>query len=90
MRVLLLLILVGACFLAGCGTYTPLEELEEKAMLSGDWSAVERRERIITERRVRAMRQCQRGYVSYCESRFGSKRCTCVQKEIISALVYGY
>ena len=46
---LLVLVLLG-----GCGTYTSLEQLEATAMLTGDWSEVEKRERIIARRNLRA------------------------------------
>ena len=39
--------------LGGCGSYSTLEELEQEAMLTGDWSRVEQRERILAKRAMR-------------------------------------
>ena len=84
------LMLAGMCLLAACGSYIPLEVLEEQAMLTGDWSAVERREQIIAERRARSGNHCPNGYITYCETRVGRQDCTCMRKEVLSSLVYGY
>ena len=39
-----LMLLLGAVFLTGCVSMPTLEQLEEQAFLTGDWSAVEQRE----------------------------------------------
>ncbi len=40
-------------FLIGCAPVATLEELEAQAYVSGDWSEVEKRERIIARREAR-------------------------------------
>ncbi len=49
--------------LGGCASFASLEELEAQAMLTGDWSAVERRERIIARREAQDAVQCPSGAV---------------------------
>ena len=87
MKVLLLL---GAGLLtAGCGTYSTLEELEQQALITGDWSAVEQRERVIARRKARRGLNCPAGYMAYCETMIAKKRCTCVNKELMVGVLYG-
>ena len=78
LRVVLLLMLLG-----GCGTYHTLEELEEQAIRTGDWSEVERRERILARQKYRSGYRCPPGQVFYCEQR----RCACVQDEDVHAFL---
>jgi hypothetical protein len=65
--------------LVGCGAQPTLEELETQAFASGDWSAVEARERSIARRAARFGNQCPSGYASYCENHHGSMECTCLK-----------
>ena len=81
------LVLLGVIFLTGCGSTQSLEVLEQQAFISGDWSAVEQRERIIARRIARKGPQCPSGQVAYCEDRYGQARCGCVDNsEFRSAL----
>ena len=81
---------MGACLLtAGCGHYASLEQLEEQALVTGDWSAVEERERIIAKRKARRAPTCPSGYMAYCETMMANKKCTCVSKENMVGLLYG-
>ena len=64
--------------LGGCGSYQTLEELERQAFVTGDWSEVNKRERIIAKRRNRMGLACGSGTTQYCESWGASERCTCV------------
>lgn len=73
--------LLGVFFVTGCGTFTSMEELERQAMLSGDWSAVEARERILARREARFGHQCPVGQVSYCESYVGEMNCKCITND---------
>ncbi len=83
------LVLLGAIFLTGCGSMQSLEELEQQAFLTGDWSAVEQRERIIARREARKGFQCPAGQTSFCEKRFGAARCGCVNNAALrSALAF--
>ena len=69
--------------LGGCGSYQTLEELEKQAFASGDWSAVERRERILAKRRARSGNICSSGATQYCESWGNSTRCSCMSVEAL-------
>lgn len=69
--------------LAGCGTYQTLEELEQEALLTGDWSAVEKRERIIAKRRQRSGPMCPAGRTKYCERWGANERCSCISRDTL-------
>ena len=82
------LVLLGVLILTGCASYQTLEQLETQAFLTGDWSAVEQRQRIIAKRQALRGVQCPTGYVAFCEKRMGRlHRCSCVQNEQIRALL---
>ncbi len=84
MKVLLLL---GAFFLTGCMSMPTLEQLEEQALLTGDWTAVEKRERLIAKRERLRGPQCPAGTMAYCEGHMGQKRCGCVSNAEMRALL---
>ena len=71
-------VLVGLLLLGGCAAQVPIAELEQQAMLTGDWSAVEKRERQIARRAERNATGCGRGMVSYCVDSGGRDRCSCI------------
>ena len=84
------LVLVATVFLiAGCGSFTSMEQLERQALLTGDWSAVERRERIIERRKMQRGPVCPTGQVAVCESMVNSMRCSCVESDAISSILAG-
>ena len=74
------LVLLGVIFLSGCGSFQSLDQLEDQAFLTGDWSAVESRERLIAKRKARSGLQCPAGQVGFCEKRTGRSRCGCVDR----------
>ena len=76
-------------FLGGCASFASLEELEAQAMLTGDWSAVERRERIIARREAQEAVQCPQGAVAVCTDGIGRSRCSCVRASAIHSLISG-
>lgn len=80
----LLLLALLSC---GCVSSPTLDELRHDALLSGDWSEVEKREKIQARRQARAAPKCGPGRVAYCESGFAEKRCTCASRAAIRALV---
>lgn len=86
MRGMALLVLV---LLGGCGTYTSLEQLEATAMLTGDWSEVEKRERIIARRNLRAGTQCPSGTVNVCQAGAARNRCACIKSDVLRTLLGG-
>ena len=74
------LVLLGALILTGCVSIPSLEQLEEQAFLSGDWSAVETRERLLARRIAIRAPKCPTGMVDFCEKRGSQKHCECVGK----------
>ena len=74
-------VVLAFCLLEGCGTYHTLEELEQEAMLTGDWSQVERRERKIAERAIKKRHSCPGGRARLCQSSGAIHRCGCVSTD---------
>lgn len=66
--------------LAACAGVPTLEELEDQAMLTGNWAAVEKRERAIARRQPMAGVQCPAGHILFCEDRFGELACGCMER----------
>lgn len=83
-------IVLALCLLGGCGSYHTLEELEQEALLTGDWSKVERRERILANRAARARLTCPGGYIRYCESHGLQDRCTCVDSDVARRMLMSW
>lgn len=81
------LIVLGLLALVGCGSTATLEELEEQAMITGDWSAVEKRERINARRAARKGPKCPSGTIGVCHSNIGNDRCSCVQQDSVRDLI---
>ena len=79
-------IFVVALTLTACAPYMTLEELEDQAMLTGDWSAVETRERQLqhkAKREAQRRMQCPAGQSVVCLDRFGSTTCGCADRHEI-------
>ena len=76
-------VVLALWLLGGCGTYHTLEELEQEAMLTGDWSRVEQRERIRARRSMRTGVPCPSGYIKYCENRITGNRCACIDSDAV-------
>lgn len=75
------MVLMGLCLLAGCGNYPTLEQLEAEALVTGNWSAVDRRESILERRRQRAGPNCPDGYIGFCSDTTIKLHCTCVEAD---------
>ena len=71
--------LIILCLLVGCATKPTLEELEAEASNTGDWSAVENRERMNRRMGVQDERQCETGYMLMCNKRSAKEICSCVR-----------
>ncbi len=82
--------LFALILLVGCAARPTMDELQTQAFLSGDWSAVERREQANLRREIRNGIQCPAGHVGLCENRFGDMRCSCVKRSAISMVLYGH
>ncbi len=87
MRVILIL---AACVFAGCTAQPSLELLERQALVTGDWSAVEARERSMQWRNLRVGIQCPDGFINYCETRMTTKRCSCISRRSFDSLMFRY
>lgn len=85
--ILILLVILG-----GCAAAPSLEELEDQAMLTGDWSQVEKRERLIERRRAREQElpDCGPGYVRVCEKQIGQDRCGCMSRSAMRDIFSGF
>lgn len=84
-----LVLVLAFSLIAGCSGMTPMAELEQQALLTGDWSAVEQRERILQRRKARMGSQCPSGRVAVCESFAGKNRCGCVESDNLHAILAG-
>jgi hypothetical protein len=77
------IIILALSFLVGCAPMVPLEQLETQALLTGDWTAVEKHERIIAVRNRHSRIQCPPGTIAYCVTYFMDERCSCVSSKAI-------
>ena len=96
-KVLLAFIVVST--LLGCATPVPMEQLKDEALISGDWSIVEKREEVYARRHaysdmVAYCQELDRGpYILYCESRgirIEARDCQCVHPSSLSTLFGTY
>jgi len=67
------------CLLAACAAKPTMEELEAEASITGDWSAVEKREKMNRRMGVQDERQCEPGYMLMCNKRSAQEICSCVR-----------
>ena len=70
-----------AALLIGCAARPSLEELKDAAQVTGDWTEVERREKIIERRKARKAPTCPDNLVAWCEKSVGELRCVCTTRE---------
>jgi len=82
-------LVISALLVAGCGSMPSMEVLEQQAFLTGDWSAVEKRERMIERRKMRNGNICPAGHVAVCESFGGTDRCSCVERDSVYSVIFG-
>jgi hypothetical protein len=81
------ILILALCLLAGCTVGPTLEQLESQALVTGDWSLVEKREAMIARRNTNPGINCPSGYIAYCESYRIRKPCSCVSQGFIFSLV---
>ncbi len=67
--------------LVGCTAQPTMDELQTQAFISGDWSAVEARERAIARRALRSANYCPAGYVVHCDQSVSITRCSCLRQD---------
>ncbi len=85
-----LLLALSIILSAGCADLKTLEELEFAALQSGDWSAVEQREKNIARRKARQGVRCPSGSIPVCVDRGTRTRCSCNSREEIRDMFGGY
>lgn len=85
-----LLSIFSILLLVGCADFKTLEELEFAALQSGDWFAVEQREKNIARRKAQQGIRCPSGLLPLCEQRGRRARCSCTSRDEIQVLLGGY
>lgn len=76
-----LVVLVG---LAACASRPTVEELEDEALATGDWSAVEEREQMDRKMgRYIPDEECPNGEALYCEKKGEREECNCVSSQLL-------
>lgn len=75
-----ILSLVVFCVLAGCAGRPSLEELENQAVASGDWSGVEQREESLQRQNKKIGPECPEETTSVCLEQGMSVSCECVRQ----------
>ena len=71
--------LIIVLVLAGCASRPSLEELEQEALVTGDWTAVESREQLLERRRDRVGYSCPDEMTRVCIDDGAGDECYCVQ-----------
>jgi hypothetical protein len=64
--------------LSGCAAQPSLEDLEDEALLSGDWSKVVSHEQKLQRNHGSNRLECPRYYVAVCRESGLSSKCNCV------------
>lgn len=75
--------------LAACAGRPTLGELEGEAIVTGDWSEVEKRERIRARSNALFGKPCQNGRILLCEENGGGRECECVLSRAAAGKVLG-
>ncbi len=71
------LAIVALIFLVGCAGRPTTEQLEAEASVSGDWTAVKNRERMIERMRVQTEPECPDGQYLHCRIKAEQQICSC-------------
>ena len=71
--------LILMCLLAGCAAKPTLEQLEDEAIVSGDWSAVEKREQSSNQLDPINGRSCLNGRPLICVKDGAREECACAE-----------
>ena len=67
------------CVLVGCGGQQTLDELEKEALVSGDWTEVDKRELLIQRRNSKFGQACPERLTRVCIEKGASVVCECVR-----------
>ena len=73
--------------LTGCAAYVPMEELRAQALRSGDWTEVEKRERILAKRESRAVSGCPAGTMAMCQEKVSGEECHCIDRNSMQKML---
>ena len=85
------IILLTLAILTGCASQPSLQELEAQALQSGDWSAVEARERrLASYDGAASLDACPRGKALVCNERFEEPNCYCASRNDFSRMIGGW
>jgi hypothetical protein len=71
-------VLVASVIFVGCAPRPPLEQLEDEALVTGDWAAVERREEMTKDRLEAAGPSCSAGERKRCVEEQSGIQCYCL------------
>jgi len=74
------LILCTLMFVVGCAARPTLEQLEDEANTTGNWTAVDRREDVIKKRHETTAPGCPVGLSKKCYEHHSGIQCYCIQR----------
>lgn len=74
------ILLASVLLMTGCSSTTSLEDLEAEAMVSGDWSEVEKRERQMRAKKQTSEFDCESGMTLVCVDKGSGEECTCLRR----------
>lgn len=80
-------VVLWVVLLVGCAELKTLEELEFAALESGDWSAVELREKNMERRKQKRGVSCAAGEIALCEQRVRGMVCQCQSRRDVDDLL---
>ncbi|MBT8065609.1 MAG: hypothetical protein KJO09_00100 [Gammaproteobacteria bacterium] len=83
------LVILGVALLVGCAPVKTLEELEIAALQSGDWSAVEMREKRLARQKQRRGMNCGSGAMAVCVDRMHDVICECMSRQDMEYMLSG-
>ena len=86
MKLLSLILLFG---LVACAGQRSLEELEQEALVTGDWSQVEKKERALSRSGLVPGSSCDAGLVLFCGQKGPDQVCECVPAYTTAGKVKG-
>lgn len=72
-------ILFSLVVVASCALSPTLEQLEDEAITTGDWTAVERREEVVKERLETSAPGCPVGLIKKCVEEPSGIQCYCIR-----------
>ena len=82
--------LMLSAVLLGCAPLPTMDELEAEAAITGDWSKVERRQRIEWAREARESTVCPAEKMLYCVNYAVREQCGCVDRDALTSTFGGW